>query len=266
LSDAVQVITSIAAVILGIGYVVGGLIVNIHLSAYGVTEYQVVRVKYLVVGLIYLANFITLLLATGMISVALMSVIIISSAAGGESVYNYFYVLFAISFISALSLVFIWIFDKTISKRKWLFLKSWWTYVVLSILSLMFPLSLISIQVGAISAINPLFPAMLIIVVFLGALGQIYFYSRNLYGNPSLEGFDPIGMGIPVKVRLAGEESAITLLNQMGIEIASPNTSSDVYLIDETDSHYIVSPKLQIGVRIYKVEKSMIKGLIYLEA
>jgi hypothetical protein len=264
-NDAVQLVTSVAALILGLAYVIGGLIVNIHLSAYGVTEYQILRIKYLVVGLVYLVNFIILFIAAGMICIVLMSINIVGGMAG-DRVYGYFYILFTVSFISALALLFIWIFDKAITRRKWFILKSWWVYVTLSILALLFPLSLVAIQVGLVSAINPLFPVMLVLIAFIGTLGQLYFYSRNLYGNPNLEGFDPIGMGIPVKVQLAGEENTIVLLSQMGITSVSPNMTSDVLLLDETDSHYIVGTNLSAGTKIYKVDKAIIKGLVYLES
>jgi hypothetical protein len=266
LNDTIQLVTSVAALILGIAYIIGGLIVNIHLSAYGVTEYQILRIKYLVVGLVYLVNCIILIVAAGLISIVLMSVSVVGGIAVGESIQVYFNVIFSISFFSSLALLFIWIFDKTIVRRKWLFLKSWWTYIILTIIALIFPLSLISIQLGVVSLINPLFPVMLILIICIGTLGQLYFYSRNLYGNPTLEGFDPIGMGIPVRVQLAGEESAITLLNEMGITRASANITNNVSLLDETDSHYIVSTKLTTGTKIYKVDKTMIKGLVYLES
>ncbi len=46
----------------GAAYLVGGLVVNLPLSRYGVTEYQILRVKYLVVGLTYLTNYLASLL------------------------------------------------------------------------------------------------------------------------------------------------------------------------------------------------------------
>src|SRR4051812_26951097 len=63
-AEAIQLITSVAALILGVAYITGGLIVNLHLAHYGVTEYEILRVKYLVVGLIYLiTTLVTVLVA-----------------------------------------------------------------------------------------------------------------------------------------------------------------------------------------------------------
>src|SRR4051812_9599239 len=53
----IETLLSSAGLILGLVYVVGGLIVNLSLSQYGVTGYQVLRAKYLAVGLTFLTNF-----------------------------------------------------------------------------------------------------------------------------------------------------------------------------------------------------------------
>ncbi|NIN68914.1 MAG: hypothetical protein GTO63_30345 [Anaerolineae bacterium] len=38
----IQIIVSVGAVLIGIIYIVGGLIVNLHLANYGIVEYQIV--------------------------------------------------------------------------------------------------------------------------------------------------------------------------------------------------------------------------------
>ena len=58
LGDLIQNIATGSAVFLGITYVIGGLIVNLNLSRRGVVEYQVLKVKYLAVGMIFLFHFI----------------------------------------------------------------------------------------------------------------------------------------------------------------------------------------------------------------
>ncbi len=42
--SSLESLISFAGVALGATYLVGGLVVNLHLSRYGVTEYQILRV------------------------------------------------------------------------------------------------------------------------------------------------------------------------------------------------------------------------------
>src|SRR5438105_4060432 len=53
----IQSIAAVAGFLVGVAYVIGGLIVNIHLSRYGITEYGILRISYLVVGLVYFVSF-----------------------------------------------------------------------------------------------------------------------------------------------------------------------------------------------------------------
>jgi len=61
IAKKIETLISLAGLALGATYVIGGLIVNLHLSRYGVTQYQILRVKYFVVGLTYFTNFIAIL-------------------------------------------------------------------------------------------------------------------------------------------------------------------------------------------------------------
>ena len=53
-----QTILSGSALVLGFMYLVGGLIVNLNLARRGIIEYQILKVNYLVVGLISLVSLI----------------------------------------------------------------------------------------------------------------------------------------------------------------------------------------------------------------
>jgi len=49
-----QNIATVSALVVGITYIIGGLIVNLNLTRRGLVEYQILKVKYLVVGIIFL--------------------------------------------------------------------------------------------------------------------------------------------------------------------------------------------------------------------
>src|SRR5512138_1359059 len=51
LGQVISIFTAAAAAV----YILGGFIVNLYLTQYGIVEYQVVQIKFLAVGLMYLA-------------------------------------------------------------------------------------------------------------------------------------------------------------------------------------------------------------------
>ncbi len=99
----------------------------------------------------------------------------------------------------------------------------------------------------------------------LSFVGQVYYYARHLYGhrNPVFGSVDPIGMGIPVHVQMAGEADSIRILGGMGIAAVKPNLTDHVILIDETDSHYIIGVQEDGTVRVMKVVKQLVKAILY---
>jgi hypothetical protein len=65
IGEIIQNIATGGAALLGITYVVGGLIVNLNLARRGLVEYQILKVKYLPVGFIFLFQFMGVVLFTG---------------------------------------------------------------------------------------------------------------------------------------------------------------------------------------------------------
>ncbi|HLO31617.1 MAG TPA: hypothetical protein VK249_20865, partial [Anaerolineales bacterium] len=64
IAEIIQNVATVGAVILGIVYIIGGLIVNLNLTRRGVVEYQILKVKYLAVGMIFLVHFLGIVLFT----------------------------------------------------------------------------------------------------------------------------------------------------------------------------------------------------------
>jgi hypothetical protein len=256
-----QTIAGAVGLVVAITYVIGGLIVNLHLSRYGITEYQILRVKYLVVGLTYLTNFIAVLFLA-----AIPATLLIESSSLLQ------YVFLVASLLASVWLLWLWGRPLRTSKqrtlRSW---GSWWFWLVLSTVSSIFP-----IMIGIRLLLNALITfesGVLIILAFLASvlsfIGQIYYYARYLYGHPnptfgSFGSVDPIGMGIPVKIRLAGEAKDISLLKSMGVPSVQPELTDDLVLLDETDTHYIVGIPIDGDIRAAKVKKDIVKSILYL--
>jgi hypothetical protein len=257
--QTIQTITSAAALLIGTAYVFGGLIVNIYLSQYGVTEYQILRIKYLVVGLVFLFY-------VSVVVVICAVALLIIVATIPSILVQYFWLTFVISLIASLALLRLWLSGKKAGEQKWSSKIAVTAGRWLGLLSFIFPIAIFARQ-SLLNANDPftivqLFAAAL--VAILSLFGHLYFYTNYVYGNPEFSKLDMIGMGTPTNVQLAGPGDNLSLLGQMGIPLAQPTLTDKLALIDETDSHYIVGigPKLQM--RVFKVDKELIKGIVYL--
>jgi hypothetical protein len=101
----------------------------------------------------------------------------------------------------------------------------------------------------------------------LAIMAQLYRYSSFYYGCPvALGALDPIGIGIPTRLSLLCDEKTSASLKHLGLPVEK-NIIQDVYLIDETDQHYIVGleqvPGGEGSNETYKIEKSLIKVILH---
>jgi hypothetical protein len=243
--ETLQSLAGLVGIGLGLTYIVGGLIVSLHLARYGINEYQIVRVKYLVVGLVYLLNVLVTL-----ILVALPALALAASA---------LMVMQAIALASLGAAVALLIFWARAREGRWR------TWVILGTLALLFPMLIFLRQVLA----NPqgfLESALIMEAVVIGLLGfsgQVYYYARFIYGDATVfvGGIDPTGTGAVGRVRLAGE---IGFLRELGIPLTNDRFSAEVALIDEMDSHYLIGIPSEGGLQAIKIDKSVIKAIQYL--
>ncbi len=247
----IETLLSSAGLFIGLVYVIGGLIVNLSLSQYGVTGYQVLRVKYLAVGLTFLLNFLSIIF--------LASVGAFFVAASG----TLFQQLTLIASLIA-SVCLLWLWSRTSGQTTRV---SWILWIVLGAISLIYPLSLgISVALGyQINFTAFVTVAEAILAGILSFIAQIYFYARRLYAqtNAILGTSDPIGMGIPVQVQLAGDSADMALLANLGMPILGEGISNKVLLVDETDTHYIVGIATDKHVRAIEIKKELIKAILY---
>lgn len=256
----IQTITSAAALLIGTAYVFGGLIVNIYLSQYGVTEYQILRIKYLVVGLVFLFSLLVMLITA---TVLLLGAIVLINT---KIIYEQLGLTLAFSLVASIGLFILWVFARRLEKQTRSLHLAQYLALLLPIISFLFPVAIIIRR--ALVFDNEIYSnALLGLAVLLtgfGLFGFLYSYSYFIYGNPEFSRFDMIGVGTPGDVQLAGPNDSLSLLAQMGIPLAQPTLTDKLALIDETDSHYIVGIGPQSQMRVFKIDKELIKGIVYL--
>jgi hypothetical protein len=252
-TSTIQAIASIAGLILGATYIIGGLIISLHLSRYGVSDYQIVRVKYLVVGLTYLANAVAILALTALPSFLAIAL---------EQFYQQS--LLVVSLGASLGLLWLWSRPATAGMNH-----QWKLWVALGTFATCFPLMVIIRQMIApeITFYTGFLIAEGVLAGILSALGQVYYYARYLYANDQtfLGAADPIGSGTPISIQLAGDEANITHLAHLGVSTVRPGLTEKLLLLDETESHYIIGITRDKKTRAIKVTKDVVKAILYLD-
>lgn len=260
ISGIFQDIATGGAVLLGITYVIGGLIVNLNLARRGVVEFQILKVKYFVTGLVFIFQ---------SIGIIILSLIIGVVVAVTEVPTAWLQAINIVSMSMALSLFVAWARLTPISKSVF---ASWRYWLFASTIGLTFPATIAVRQLLSQSPPN-IFELVFIIQGMLtgviSVLGQVYHYSVFYYGLSSgLGGLDPIGVGIPSRVRISATKENAALIKSLGVTFHKSNVTEDLYLIDETDHYYILAfeavPDKKKDAGTLKIDKSLVKAILYL--
>lgn len=261
IAEIIQNIATGGAALLGITYVIGGLIVNLNLTRRGVVEYQILKVKFLVVGLIFLLHY------SGAVIFAFVLVALLASLALDPAVNVLLVRTLSIpSILGALGLLYVWSRyppDTQASVGRWRF------WFLMSSLATVFPLYVLLHQVF-LPARDLDWVANTLLAVLCGLLtimAAIYHYSAFYYGRPAgLGALDPIGMGIPTRVDVVCDPSVSADLVQLGLPLQK-NILRDMYLVDETNDQYILSQEQVPGGdgnnHTYKINKSLVKAILH---
>jgi hypothetical protein len=254
--DTIQTIATGGAFLLGITYIIGGLVVNLHLARRGITEYQNLQVKYLVVGIIFLAQ------AVGIFALASIPAFFLLPTANNQVAQQLINLL---SMSASISLLVIW--AKHPREKKSMF-TSWQFWLLAGAVGSIFPMMIALRQLMAPSfdLYAVLLSLQAVMSGILAFMALIYHYSCYYYGNHSpLRSLDPIGAGIFIPVQLAGDEAGIDLLAELGLPVLKPGVTGTVLLIDETDRHYIVGfkPGAESEELTLKISKDMISAILY---
>lgn len=257
--DLLQVLITSSAIFLGFTYVIGGLIVNLNLSRRGVVEFQILKVKYLVVGLVFLLHSVGVFAFAALPAFGLLYF-------SNSIILMQFINLF--SMLSAISLIIIW---ARVASSSQSFFTTWAYWFIASAIGASFPMLVFIRQLLAPSSEITwiIISAQAALTAALTFLAQIYHYSAFYYGKPSsLGALDPIGVGIPSQVRFACKPEISSLLENLGLEIGDDHISQDLFLIDETDKHYIFGferlPGQDGNDRTIKINKEIIQALLFI--
>jgi len=255
----IQMIISGSALILGGMYLIGGLIVNLNLTRRGITEYQILKVKYLVVGLIFLLQ------SLGIFVLASIPAFFLLALSGHRLIVQ---LLNLLSMAASIVLLRVW---AKLPKDTTSFLGQWRFWFLVSTIGSLFSMMILIRQLlvprsdiyAVLLSVQALMSGVLVFIA------QIYHYSAFYYGRAKPQGaLDPIGIGIPTAVQLACDEKAVGLLQGLGVPVDATGITEEVLLIDETDKQYIIglkrAPKERAEEeRALKVSKEMIKAILY---
>ena len=257
IGEIIQNVATGGAVFLGITYIIGGLIVNLNLARRGLVEYQILKVKYLAVGIIFLFQFMAVLVFT-----SVPAFLMLSSA----NDISFLQSINIISVLAALGLLYVW---SRYPPNTQSFLGRWVFWFSLSTLAILFPVLVLFHQALAReTSLDWIINSVLAVPTgALALMAQLYHYSSFYYGRPARMGAsDPIGIGIPTRVNLVCDGKFSPALQELGLPI-DKNIVRDVYLIDETDQHYIIGLEQVPGGdgnnETYKIDKSLVKVILH---
>lgn len=256
LGQVLSIFTAGAAIV----YILGGFIVNLYLTQYGIVEYQVLQIKFLAVGLMYLA--IDLFVNVFSYFLALLIGLVLSLSATEMKELLLVWLIYIPSIVAAG-----WMFISAARKRtptakprdEW------------RLFFIMGPLA--NIPNGYLLAhllleVNVNYQGQeLLNIIACGLLAQgatLLYYSRWLYGNRKDNyGILLIGRGAPSKIEIAGDAAQISLLKDLGVPVRKKGITEPVYLIDETDSQYIIGIEKEEQIQPIKVMKKYVTALLY---
>jgi hypothetical protein len=265
LASFIQNLVTGSAVVLGLTYIVGGLIVNLNLARRGLVEYQILKVKYLVVGIIFLLQVVGVFVFACLPSFLLALINV-------NSIY-FFEAINIVSMFASISLLLVWSKYSALPKS---FLTSWRFWFIASAIGYMFP----ALQVFRLYfspdyytytssthiVLRVVINGQAILTAILTFIAQIFHYSAFYYGAPSeiFGSLDPIGIGIPSRVRIACLAEHASLLKNLGVPMSKKSVTSDLFLIDETDTSYIIALNLMPHANTLKIDKSLVKAMLYI--
>jgi hypothetical protein len=259
IAEVIQNVATGSVVFLGITYILGGLIVNLNLARRGLVEYQVLKVKYLAVGVIFLLQFTGVLMVSSILAFMLL-----------PQTHDIFIVqgLNLISVLASLGLLHVWTLHRSTALS---FLRLWRSRFMLSVAAMVFPVLVFLYQVfRSDSSLDWIVNSVLAVATgALALMAHIYHYATFYYGQPAA-GFytsDPVGMGIPTAVNLLVDQKISEALSELGLRVQN-NIVQGVYLVDETSQHYIVSEEQVPGAdgknKTYKIDKSLVNVILHM--
>ena len=265
--DMIQEVIGMLAGIVGLLYITGGVIVNLHLSRFGVSEYQILKAKYLAVGLSFLISVLLFVSIVCMVSAFVLPVVSLLNLQVRLTISTLFLFWFT------------WLYY---SQRFRQFLKRLWSRVlkcieqkaafhfwVLAVLGIsLYPVSFVISDNWTTLNIQRfgLYSAIAVLYGVVGFALLTLYFGVELYANPIPAGpqaADLIGTGKLQRIRLVGKPEDFELIQKLGVKLDSPQLTSEVGLLDETKDHYLIVVENKRGERAVKIDRGLVKGISY---
>ncbi len=267
--DDFQKLIGILALGVGAVYLLGGLIVNLHLSRFGVTEYKLLKAKYLAVGLHFLFS-------SGLVLGLAAAFVVIVPVKSLQDLQ----IRLIISLIVLLLTATVYYNQRFHSwvKRFWtkvlrrkeqeVTFHMWW---LMTFGIGLYPISLaLSCNWLRTNMIDSQYFSLLILLALLYSVAGLAFitlyFGVEIYANPvpvGPEAADFIGTGKLQKVQFVGKFEDLKLIKQLGIPLETPRRTGELGLLDETEDYYLVVVYEETGDKAIKVSRELVKGIAY---
>jgi len=268
--DDVQKLIGILAIGVGAVYLLGGLIVNLHLSRFGVTEYKLLKAKYLAVGLHFLLST-GLVLGTAATFVALVPVRSFQDLQTRLIISLVVLLLTAAVYYSQRFRSWVKRFWIKVLRRKEqaVAFHMWW---LMTFGIGLYPISLaLSYNWLRTNIIDSQCFSVLVLLALLDSVAGLslvtLYFGVEIYANPvpvGPEAADFIGTGKLQKVQFVGKSEDLKLIEQLGVPLETPQRTAELGLLDETEDYYlVVVHKEETGDKAIKVSRDLVKGIAY---
>jgi hypothetical protein len=267
--DEIQRIIGLFALSIGGVYLLGGLTVNLHLSRFGVTEYRLLKAKYLAVGLQFLFS-------SGFAIVLILVFNLIFPVRSFQDLR----IRLNISIIALLLSATVYFSPKFHAwlKQFWTkFLRRkeqdvafqiWWLMIFgigLYPVSLALSYNWIKADITNPTYINP-YILLALLDIIAGLVLITFYWGIEIYANPvpsGPEAADFIGTGKIQKVQFVGKPEDIELIKQLGIPLETPQRTTELGLLDESEDYYLVLVHKGKEEKAIKIHRDLIKGIAY---
>jgi hypothetical protein len=268
--DLIQKLAGMLAAIVGLLYIAGGVIVNLYLSRFGVSEYKILKAKYLAVGLNFLISLSLFISVVGIIAVFIVPVgspvdlqvrLIISTI----TLCCFTILYYSQRFRSCLKRLWSRIFKCVDQKISYQF----WVFGVMGIS--LYPVSFAHSYAWATNNIQQieLYIGLAMLYSIVGLAILTFYFGIELYASPIPAGpsaTDFMGTGKIQRIRMVGRAEDFELLEKLGIALEFPELTAEVGLIDETDDYYLIVIENEKRERAVKIYKDLVKGISYRKA
>ncbi len=250
--DIINQISIVGAFFLSISYILGLLIVNLDLSSYGITRLDMLRLKYLVVGIIY------------SITIAVHAAISIPIAFLLSNLSSWYFDSITIFTYLGLVISYFIFVNKPIKIkiRPYIFITIW---LLISVATIAVPMRIFAFPISA----DQIYEKNIgygIIVMY--SIVHTFFYGFYIHGKRTFEGKRPIfpGISAPGSVEILFIPNKLEFLEDLGIPLVSTNKTQTVLLIDQTQDEIIISTKSDKDKQnVFTLSKDVILGIHHLQ-